>query len=128
MTRHWKATYERILTLQLCMFGQKTFSRKSEALKHIQTKHSMGYRPFTVNNRNFQDPGTSQMPMFPYSGPLITDSENDTPNVMAEIVTGINPYSIGNGGAVLSRQTLRTITNEPFGRRSATTHRPTGIV
>ena len=44
------------------------------------------------------------MPTFPYSESLITDSENDSPSVMAGIVTGINPYSVGNGSAVLSRQ------------------------
>ena len=46
---------------------------------------------------------------------------------MAEIVTGINPYSFGNGGAVLIRQTLRTITNKPFPRRSATITKPDSV-
>ena len=80
MTRHWKATHDRILTLQLCMFCQKTFFGKSEALKPVRTKNSMGYRPFTVTNRNFKDPRNSQWPTFYCSEPLITDTENNTPN------------------------------------------------
>ena len=69
------------------------------------------------------DPGTSRMPSFPYSEPMITDSENDTPKVMAEAFTGINPYSVGDGGTTSSRQTLRSITNEPPRKRSATSTR-----
>ena len=123
MTWHWKAKHERILTLQLCMFCNKTFSRRSDALKHVRPKHSMGFRPFTITNRSFIDPGTSRMSSFPYSEPMITDSENDTPNVMAETFMGINPYSVGDGGTISSRQTLRSITNEPPRKRSATSTR-----
>ena len=69
------------------------------------------------------DPVTSRIPSFPYLEPLITDSENDIPTVMAETFTGINPYSVGDGGTTSSRQTLRSITNKPPRKRSATSTR-----